>query len=95
MKHPMLELIERRLARDMSPGPLENGGPVIGMHQPAPDVQVIADLVILVAEHLLEDRIHIDLAGREIPVPDADAAGRRRAPVAIVSVHGVLAGVGR
>ena len=85
----MLDLVERRLARDVSLGPLGHGGRVIGMHQPAPVVQVIADLVILVAEHLFEDGIDVDLAGREIPVPDADAAGRRRAPVAIVSVHGV------
>ena len=75
----------------MGLGPLENGGRVIGMHQPAPVIEMIADLVILVAKNLFENRIHVDLAGRQIPVPDADAACRRRAPVAIVSVHGVRA----
>ena len=88
MHHAVLDLVKVGLARDMSPGVRENGGPVIGVYMPAPVVQVVANLVILVAENLFENRIDVDLAGRQIPVPDADAAGRRRALVAIVSLHG-------
>ena len=95
MHHPVLDLIELASRPRCGPGPARERRPVIGVHQPAPVIEMVADLVILVAKNLFENRIDVDLAGRQVPVPDADATGRRRAPVAIVSVHGVRADVRR
>ena len=80
MNHPVLDLVRRRLAVDVRLGLLENGCRIVGMHESAPVVQMVADFVILVAEHFLEDRIDIDFTGGEIPVPDPTppAAAARR-----------------
>ena len=91
MHHPVLDLIDRSPARDVRPGLFDNGCRIIGMHQSAPVVQMVADFVILVAQHFLEHRIHVDFTGGEIPIPDTDdAAGRGRPPVPVVDVHGCL-----
>ena len=85
--HPVFDLVERRLARDVRLRAGKHGRAVVGMHEAAPVVDVIANLPILVAESLFEDGIDVDLARGEIPVPDADTACRRSAPVAVVSEH--------
>ena len=48
MNHPVLDLVHRGPAGDVRLGLLENGCRIIGMHQSAPVVRIVADFVILV-----------------------------------------------
>ncbi len=90
MQHPVLGLIDGGVAGDMRLGTLEDCGYVVGMDEASAIFEPIADLVILITEHLLQDRIDVDLLRCEITMPYADAARRSCASVALVAKHSVL-----
>ena len=89
VNHAVFDFVRGSLAPDVGLSPFEYADRVVGVHQPAQVVEMIADLMILVAEQPLEDGIHVDVAGCEVPVPHADPARRCSTPVAIVSARGV------
>ena len=86
----MLGLIERSVAGNMRLGALEDRGFVVGMDQASAILEPIMDLVILITEHLLKDRIDVDLERFEITIPYADAARRSCASIPLVAKHRFL-----
>ena len=90
MQHPVLGLIEEGVAGNMRLGAREDRGFVVGMDQASAILEPITDLVILITEHLLKDRIDVDLKRFEITIPYADAARRSCASIALVAKHRVL-----
>ena len=76
MQHPVLGLIEGGVAGNMRLGALEDCGRVVGMDEASAILELIADLVILITEHLLQDRIDVDL----LAFRDYNPIRRRRPP---------------
>ena len=92
MAHPVFVVERGTRSADVSVDATKKAGRVVGVHEFLPVVEMIADLVIGEAEDLLDQRIHVDFAGLQVPVPDTNAAGDCRTPVEIVSGHDVRAG---
>ena len=88
VKHPVLDFVESRFASNVRVGACHHGRNVVWMHEPAPIVEVVADLRVGVAEQLLEEGVDVDLASEQVPVPHADAPGGGSAPVLLVAIHG-------
>jgi len=86
----VLGLVKERLSPEVSLDPFANRGRIVGVYETEPVLRAIAQLVLLEAEQLLEERIGVEFAGEEVPIPHTDTTRSRRAPILIVSGHGGL-----
>ena len=90
VEEPELALVRVRAARDALVDLLRPRH-VVGVQQPFPRADVRFDLVVGVAEHLLPARRVHDVAGHEVPVPDAflRAGKGQRQPLFAFAQRGV------
>ena len=77
VEHPVLHLVRRCLAVDGVLRARHDIRGIVGVHLPAPVVEVIPDLVILEPQHRFQGGVDVDVTGLEVPVPHPDIAGRR------------------
>jgi hypothetical protein len=79
--HPVLHLVVRTLAIEVLLHARHHRGSIVSVHEPGPVVETVRDLVILVPEGRLQQRVDVNLVRVEVPVPNATA------PAAVASAY--------